>query len=100
MPILIAAAVVIVVLVAICVYWLASRKRSPAAAGIDPFLRLSQDLQRVEGLFRGDLRDARNDQLQQSRDMREEVSKTLERVRETVETRLNKLQEDNTAKLE
>ena len=111
MPILILVAVAVVILI-VCagvLFWTVARNRGRAAG--DPFLRIGQDLERVERALRTDLGTARTDQSDQAKGLREELGGTLrgiqvlleqrlETVRETVEKNLVKLQEDNALKLE
>lgn len=117
---LVAGIAALVVIGLVLILW-AVRSRGPsgaAAPGIDPFLRVAQDIQRVEDLFRGELRAARTDQTEQAKGLREEVGLTLKtlsdlqkttldgfsaqlaRLGQTVELQLTKLQEDNAARLE
>jgi DNA recombination protein RmuC len=67
----------------------------PRAAGLG-----RDDLDRLERNLREDLVAARNDQSLQAKGLRDEVGGALERVRGSVEQRLDKLTLDNAAKLE
>jgi DNA recombination protein RmuC len=109
MDFLTVALLVLVALLAVAVLWLARTR----TAGVT-----RDDIDRLERGFRGDLGVARNDQLEQARGLREEVSGTLTnlaelqkttldgfsaqvaRLGQTVAERLSKLSEDNAAKLE
>ena len=122
MPIIPVVGTAVLVVVILALLWWIARIRTggagAAAPGVDPFLRVAQDIQRVEDLFRGELRAARTDQSDQAKGLREEVGLTLKtlsdlqkttldgfsgqlaRLGQTVELHLTKLQEDNAAKLE
>jgi len=58
------------------------------------------DIDRLERNLRADLASSRTEQSAQAKGLRDEVGGSLERVRESVEQRLDKLTLDNTAKLE
>ncbi len=110
MPILTIIALVVAALALAGLAWIFARNRRPSGAA-DPFLRLGQDLERVERALRADLGAARSDQSEQAKGLREEVGDTLrgvsglleqrlETLRATLDQHLVRLQEDNAAKLE
>ena len=92
MPVLIVLAIAIVAaLLAGLALWL-GRGRGQAIT--------REDIERLGRDMRADLASARTEQSAQAKGLRDEVGGALERVRESVEQRLAKLTEDNTAKLE